>query len=81
VFTERDLTRRILDRTDVLDVRLGDVMSSPVVSTRPDVEVAEAFDLMNERNVRRLVVVADGSMVGIVTERDLMRWVGAVSAE
>ena len=42
-------------------------------------EVVDAFALMNERGVRRLPVVADGRLVGIVTEGDLRRWVGDVA--
>ncbi len=81
VFTERDLTRRILEEPDLLHRKVGGVMSSPIVSTSPDVQVIEAFDLMNARNIRRLPIVEDERLVGIVTERDLLKWVGAVAAE
>jgi CBS domain-containing protein len=81
ILTERDLMRRILDRPDLLSARVGAVMSSPVVTTGPDVEMVDAFDLMNAENVRRLPVVEREGLVGIVTERDLLRWVSAVAAE
>jgi CBS domain-containing protein len=81
ILTERDLMRRMLDERDVLSVRVDAVMSSPVVTTGPDVEMVDAFDLMNARNVRRLPVVERDGLVGIVTERDLLRWVSAVAAE
>jgi CBS domain-containing protein len=81
VFTERDLARRILDDPELLGRRVGDVMSAPVISTTPDAEMIEAFDLMNAQHVRRLAVVDGDRLVGIVTERDLLRWVGDVAAE
>lgn len=81
VFTERDLTRRILDEPGLLGSRVGDVMTSPVITTGPNVEVETAFDLMNSKNVRRLAVVEGDRLVGIVTERDLLKWVSAVAAE
>ncbi len=81
VFTERDLTRRILDQSDLLQRRVSDVMSSPVISAPPGMEMAEAFDLLNANDVRRLVVVEGDRIVGIVTERDLLRWVSAVASE
>jgi len=81
VFTERDLTRRILDELDLLKRPVKEVMSSPAVSTEPDAQMVNAFDLMNDRAVRRLVVVDGDRMVGIVTERDLLRWVSAVARE
>jgi CBS domain-containing protein len=81
ILTERDLMRRMLDQPDLLSARVGAVMSSPVVTTGPDVEMVDAFDLMNAGNVRRLPVVEREGLVGIVTERDLLRWVSAVAAE
>ncbi len=81
LFTERDLTRKILETPDLLRRPVGDVMSSPVVSTEPGVEMVEAFDLMTSKNIRRLPVVEDGRLVGIVTERDLIKWVSAVAQE
>lgn len=81
LFTERDVTRRILDEPGLLQRRLGDVMTSPVVSAEPSQQIVDAFELMNAKNVRRLPVVDGGKLVGIVTERDLLRWVGVVAVE
>ena len=81
LFTERDLTRRILDDDDLLDRPVADVMSGPPITTHVGTEVVDAFELMNTNGVRRLPVVADGRLVGIVTEGDLRRWVGNVAKE
>ena len=81
VFTERDLTRRILDDSSLLDRKVGGVMSSPVTTVGPDDEVVFVFRLMNEKGIRRLPVVQDDRLVGIVTERDLLQWVEAVANE
>ncbi len=79
VFTERDLTRRILKDPDLLGRPVGEVMSSPVTAVGPDDEIVFVFGLMVERKIRRLPVVEDGRLVGILTERDLLRWVDAVA--
>jgi CBS domain-containing protein len=81
VFTERDPTRRLLDEPTVLDRNVGDVMSSPPVVTSPEAEMVAAFDLMNANRIRRLPVVKADDLVGIVTERDLLQWVGQVARE
>jgi CBS domain-containing protein len=81
IFTERDLARRILDDAELLKRPIREVMSAPVHSTGKEAEIMQAFDLMNARGVRRLAVVDAGRLVGIVTERDLLRWVSAVAAE
>lgn len=52
----------------------GDVMTSDVVSVYPDTGVAEIAGLMRDRRISAVPVVdADGHVVGIVSERDLMR--------
>ena len=79
LFTERDVTRHILDDSDLLERPVADVMTGPPITTQVGTEVVEAFALMNERGVRRLPVVAEGRLVGIVTEGDLRRWVGDVA--
>jgi CBS domain-containing protein len=79
VFTERDLTKGLLDDKDLLDREVGEVMSTPVTTVSPADEVVFIFRLMTEKGIRRLPVIDDGQLVGIVTERDLLRWVDAVA--
>jgi CBS domain-containing protein len=81
VFTERDVSRRILDDRELLIRRVGDVMSAPVVSVAPTDEVVFIFGLMTGKRIRRLPVVEGDRLVGIITERDLLRWVDAVASE
>lgn len=81
VFTERDVSRRILDDPKLLDREVGNVMSAPVVTVTPTDEVVFIFGLMTDKRIRRLPVVDGNRLVGIVTERDLLRWVDAVASE
>lgn len=81
VFTERDVSRRILDDSKLLDRWVGDVMSAPVVTVTPMDEVVFIFRLMTNKRIRRLPVVDGNRLVGVVTERDLLRWVDAVASE
>ncbi len=79
VFTERDLTRRMLEEGDLLHRDVNEIMSSPVLTAEPDTEVDRIFELMSANGIRRLPIVEDGKLVGIVTERDLLRWVDGVA--
>jgi CBS domain-containing protein len=55
-------------------------MSSPVITASPDEEVVFVFRRMSERQIRRLPVLESDRLIGIVTERDLLRWVDAVAS-
>jgi CBS domain-containing protein len=60
-------------------VQLRDVMSKDVLTTTPDVTVAGAAKAMTDRGVGSACVMADGVLVGIITERDVLR--GAASGK
>src|SRR5579872_851624 len=52
----------------------SDVMTRNVISVPPDATIAEAVELMLERGISGLLVVDNsGTLVGIVTEGDLLR--------
>jgi CBS domain-containing protein len=49
------------------------LMSTPVVSVAPDAPLAAAARLMRKRNVKRLPVVEDGRLVGVVSRADVLK--------
>ncbi|WP_429925678.1 CBS domain-containing protein [Agrobacterium vitis] len=51
---------------------VGEVMSSPAVIVEPGTTVEAAADLMARNNIKRLPVIRDGKVVGIVTRSDIM---------
>lgn len=81
IVTERDVLRHILDAQDLRTRPVTDVMSAPAVTIGAGAEIVAAFELMNAEGIRRLPVVEGERLVGIVTDRDLLGWVGAVVRE
>jgi CBS domain-containing protein len=70
--TDRDLVVRVLaGRADPSGVRLGDLATRSLISVTPDMPLTEARELMAEHRVRRLPVVKDDQLVGIVSLGDL----------
>lgn len=58
-----------------------DIMSTNVVTVRPDLPAAEAIKLISNRNIGRLPVVDErGILVGIVTRKDFLRMVEIMEA-
>jgi CBS domain-containing protein len=70
--TDRDLVVRVLaKRRDPREVSLGEIATSNVVTVSPDASVTQARDLMSEHRIRRLPVVKEGRLVGIVALGDI----------
>ncbi len=56
------------------ELRVRDLMTPKVVTVRPEDSIAVAHELMLDHRFRHLVVVdADGDLVGLLTQRDLLR--------
>jgi acetoin utilization protein AcuB len=55
------------------DIRVRDIMTWGVVTTHPDAPAVHAALIMSERRVGSLPVVEQGRLVGMITERDLLR--------
>src|ERR1700730_8650450 len=76
VVTDRDLVVRGLAEGEGPQSPVGPLCSGGVVGVAADADVTQAEELMREHAVRRLPVVSDGEVVGIVSIGDL-----AVSAD
>jgi CBS domain-containing protein len=70
IITRKDLLR------NVEETQLGLLMTPDPVVIRPDAPISEAAQLMVRYNIRRLPVVEDGSMIGIISVADL---IGAIA--
>lgn len=73
IFTERDVLRRVVaEQKDPAGVTLREVMTSPVITCRPEARVEECMALFTEKRVRHLPVVDDGGLRGMITSGDLL---------
>ncbi|MFH0896507.1 MAG: CBS domain-containing protein [Candidatus Bathyarchaeota archaeon] len=72
IFTERDLLTSFLARGESLDTKVGNAASSPLITIPSGTSVHSAAYTMVLKHVRRLPVVKDEKIVGIVTARDLV---------
>ncbi len=72
IVTERDLTKAIVDYAiGLVEQRVEDVMTHPVVTCAPDKSVVEALFMMNSRHIRHLPILDRDKLAGIVSIRDV----------
>ncbi|MGQ9460972.1 MAG: CBS domain-containing protein [Candidatus Bathyarchaeaceae archaeon] len=75
ILTERDLLKRVLaNRKDPAKSKVKDIMSKPLVTGTPHMEVEDAVRLMFKHKIKKLPVIEDSRLVGLVTLTDLVRF-------
>ena len=72
MITDRDITTRVVaEAADPNLTSVEDVYSRDLISVEPDRDLQEALLLMARHQVRRLPVVENGRLVGIVAQADI----------
>jgi len=51
---------------------VGERMSKPVITIQPEMPITEALNLMKKERIRRVPVVKDGKLAGIISDKDLL---------
>lgn len=72
ILTKHDILNKVVaaDRNPV-QVRVGEVMTSPLVSVDLDCSARRCAALMMQNHIRRLPVVQNGQPIGIVSDSDV----------
>jgi CBS domain-containing protein len=72
ILTERDVMHAAAEVGDLGQARVGEHMTTPVVTASPNWDVTVAATEMNNRRIRHLVVVDQGQPRGVLSIRDVM---------
>jgi CBS domain-containing protein len=73
IITERDLVVRVLAKNLKPDmVKAKEIMTTPVVTIEPEASITEAARRMSRLDIRRLVVIYKGNLVGIISSKDII---------
>jgi len=74
ITTERDILQGVVAKgLDASKVKMDDIMSKPLMTINGNMPIINAIRIMEKNKVRRLLVIEKGKIVGIVTQRDLLR--------
>jgi CBS domain-containing protein len=74
ILTERDLLRRVLEVCrNPKETKVSEIMTKNVIVGDPDMQLVEATRLMFENKVKKLPIVEDRRLVGLITLTDIAR--------
>ena len=73
IVTERDLLIRVLaESKNPKKIRVQEIMSRPLIVGKPDLQIGRVIELMFDRKIKKLPIVEDGKLLGLVTFTDLL---------
>jgi CBS domain-containing protein len=74
IITERDIVRIVstFSLSD-LQVPIRKLMSYPLTTLSQNASVLDAMKLMYEKNIRRVIILEENTLIGIVTENDVFK--------
>ena len=74
ILSKRDYARKVilLDRGS-RETKVGEIMTSEVITVEPARTVTECMELMTERRFRHLPVVSDGELIGVISIGDVVK--------
>lgn len=78
IITERDIVN-ILGKFDpvLLQAPLLSLMSKPLITVENKATIHDAMKIMNNRDIRRLIVTNQDEMVGIITDKDIFKLISS----
>jgi predicted transcriptional regulator len=72
--TERDMIQRVVGRSKGSEKKkVAEIMSKPLIEAPPEMLAGDAAKLMFKRNIKKLPIVENGQLLGLVTLTDLIR--------
>ncbi len=79
IVTEKDIINKVVaEELYPGDIKVNEIMSKDLVTVSKNESIEEAAKLMRKKGVRRLVVLEDERIVGIITETDISKHLKAI---
>jgi len=74
IVTERDVLKRVLaDSEEFKKIIIQEIMSKPLIMGTPNMEIESAAGIMFTKKIKKLPIVENGKLLGLVTLTDLLR--------
>ena len=76
IITERDIVRRtIADGKDPNTTKATNIMSQPLITVKANSNLFDAIEIMEKNNIRRLPIIKGNLIIGIVTVKDIIKYI------
>ncbi len=73
IITDRDIAIKvIIGNRRPSEIKAKEVMDSPLITIEPDASVEKACELLAEKGIRRLPVIEEDMLVGIISVRNIL---------
>lgn len=79
IITERDILEYLSRQTE-FDGEVGDFMTRGIVTISPHTTIEQAMKIISSKKIRRLPVIQDGVLLGLITSSALLRYFGSGEA-
>jgi len=75
ILTEKDIVWAVSKKSkkDLADIEVKDLMRRKVITIKPNADISDAMQKFKKKKVRRLPVVENGKLIGIITANDILR--------
>ena len=74
IMTERDILKRVIPESKNPEkAQVSEVISTPLIVGGPDMYVEDAARLMFKKNIKKLPIMENGKLVGLLTLSDIAR--------
>jgi CBS domain-containing protein len=73
IITDRDIaTKVIMKNRRPGEIKAKEIMSAPLTTIEPDASIEKACELLAENGIRRVPVIEDDKLVGIISVRNIL---------
>lgn len=72
ILTERDVLMSVARGKDPNATSIGEIMTKKVITIDPDSTLSDAVDLMIKHKIKKVPVVEEGKLIGIITASDIV---------
>ena len=75
ILTEKDIVWAISKKSkkDLADIKIKDLMKRKVITIKPGADIVDAMQKFKKKKIRRLPVVENGKLIGMITSNDILR--------